>query len=290
MQRKKWTKAFGLTAAFGFVFASGVYAQDAIQKVEAYLRPDYQIVLNGKPVNLQHSTLIYDGSSYLPLKEIGTLFGATVNWRGETNTIYINSRLSDLQPETSDNVQYPEVTMMGAYGMVLDYLGAKTWVLQMYAGSSEKYYRLDDVKRMGVMTDGLSKVRDKYTGWLFVSEKELKKTWKATPKTSYDPSWTHPYMSTESDPNKLDAMEKYVKLWSNFQIGNQYYSVSPIVIDPLPDKTDEYRMLASVNGHYYFFELKLTKSSLFEDDYLVSTANTYNLETGKQEDPYSPPR
>lgn len=281
MQRKRWIRTFGLTAAFGFVFTSGVYAQEMIQKVDAYLRPDFNLVLNGKPVNLAHSALVYDGNSYLPLKEIGTLFDATVSWKGDTKTIYINRRVSDLQPETKDDVSYSEITMLGANGFLLDYLGAKTWVLKVFTGT-ETYYREDDVKRMGINTSGLAKARDKYTGWLFVSEAELKKVWKEEPKLTYDMNWTQMYMTTETDPQKLQAFEIYTKTWSQVAIDNQTHYIVPIVIDPKPGKTNEYRMLVTDNGHFYFYDLVLTERT--GGTYMVNAASHYNLELGKNED------
>jgi hypothetical protein len=275
----KWLRAIGLTAAFGSVFTAGVYAQDIVQKVDAYLRPDFNIVLDGKPVNLAHSTLIYDDSSYLPLKEIGTLFGATINWDGSTKTIYVNSRINPEQPETADDVQYEQVPMMSAYGTVLEYLGAKYNVLKMYAGT-QQYYRLSDVRAMGVDTDGLTKVRETYTGWLFISEAELKKRWRQTPKQTYDATAQVPFMTSETDPDKLKTMNDYVKTWGHYQVNNQFHNVVPIVLDPLP-QPNEYRMLATDNGHFYFLNLKLTEVT--EGHYVVNTFSTVDLEAGKKE-------
>ncbi|GAA3407221.1 stalk domain-containing protein [Paenibacillus hodogayensis] len=72
-------KTIGLTIAMGVVFTSGVYAKDTLEKVEAYLRPDFKVEVNGKAVK-DATPLIYEGSSYLPFKTIGELLGAVVSW------------------------------------------------------------------------------------------------------------------------------------------------------------------------------------------------------------------
>jgi hypothetical protein len=72
----------------GLMFATGAYADDTLEKVEAFLRPDFKVVVNGKQVK-DAEPLIYDGSSYLPFRQIGELLGATVSWDEAKKTIYL---------------------------------------------------------------------------------------------------------------------------------------------------------------------------------------------------------
>jgi hypothetical protein len=67
--------------------AASVYADDGLQKIEAYLRPALPIVLDGKKLELQNPPLIYDGSTYLPLREMAGVFSKAVNWNEETQTV-----------------------------------------------------------------------------------------------------------------------------------------------------------------------------------------------------------
>ncbi|RKN86699.1 stalk domain-containing protein [Paenibacillus ginsengarvi] len=85
MNKGRLKKTLLLTATMGVVFTSGVYAKDTLQKVEAYLRPDFKVEVNGKIV--KETPLIYDGSSYLPFKTIGELLGAVVSWDESKMTI-----------------------------------------------------------------------------------------------------------------------------------------------------------------------------------------------------------
>lgn len=86
MNRKRWKKTIMLTAAMGLMFTSGVYAKDTLEKVEAFLRPDFKVEINGKSAK-DATPLIYDGNSYLPFKKIGELLGATVSWDEAKKTI-----------------------------------------------------------------------------------------------------------------------------------------------------------------------------------------------------------
>ncbi|TNJ67136.1 hypothetical protein FE784_06205 [Paenibacillus hemerocallicola] len=79
MERAGLKKTILLTIAMGIVFTGGVYAKDTLEKVEAYLRPDFKVEVNGKSVK-DATPLIYEGNSYLPFRSIGELLGAVVSW------------------------------------------------------------------------------------------------------------------------------------------------------------------------------------------------------------------
>jgi hypothetical protein len=46
-----------------------------------------KLVVDGVPVD--NETLLYDGTTYVPLKAVSELLGKRVDWDGETNTAYI---------------------------------------------------------------------------------------------------------------------------------------------------------------------------------------------------------
>lgn len=75
-----------LAVALGIAFTGGVYANDTLEKVEAYLRPDFKVEVNGKSVK-DAIPLIYEGDSYLPFRAIGELLGAVVSWDEDKKTI-----------------------------------------------------------------------------------------------------------------------------------------------------------------------------------------------------------
>lgn len=85
MLKKKVT----LLAALGLCLAgviAVVSAATVIQKVESELRPDFTIVVDGEVQtfkNAQGETvypMLYDGTTYLPVRAIGELMGKTVYW------------------------------------------------------------------------------------------------------------------------------------------------------------------------------------------------------------------
>ncbi|WP_158302051.1 stalk domain-containing protein [Paenibacillus mesophilus] len=98
-------KTIMLTIAMGIVFTSGVYAKDTLERVDAYLRPDFKVEVNGKSVK-DATPLIYEGSSYLPFKSIGELLGATVSWDEDKKVIKLAMPVQT-QPETGTGTTSP---------------------------------------------------------------------------------------------------------------------------------------------------------------------------------------
>lgn len=74
--------AGALLATTGTSFASAI-----IEKVTATIRGDFAVELDGKKVELKNPPLVYDGSTYVPLRELSGIFGAGVNWNNSTQTV-----------------------------------------------------------------------------------------------------------------------------------------------------------------------------------------------------------
>lgn len=81
----------GLIVGIVFATAASVYAEDGLTKVEAYLRPGLPITLDGKSITLDNSPVMYDGSTYLKLRDISKLTGMGVNWNDATQTVELTS-------------------------------------------------------------------------------------------------------------------------------------------------------------------------------------------------------
>ncbi|UUZ95890.1 copper amine oxidase N-terminal domain-containing protein [Paenibacillus sp. P25] len=129
---KRTKRVLLLTAAISGAFTAGVYAQDVLQRVDAYLRPDFSIVLDGKPVQLSGPALVYDDKSYLPLKELGNLLGASILWKADTKTIYINSRINPEQTPPASEQTYEDIELYNPYSVKVSYLGADYPLLLTY--------------------------------------------------------------------------------------------------------------------------------------------------------------
>lgn len=93
----KWKKTILLTSSFLLVSAASAYAGSNYAQVTAYLNKDIKFTINGAgwiPKDADGNELhplIYNGSSYLPLKSIAGALGASVNWDSDTETIQIQS-------------------------------------------------------------------------------------------------------------------------------------------------------------------------------------------------------
>ncbi|WP_458407311.1 stalk domain-containing protein [Anaerotignum sp.] len=88
--KKKWI-AMGTTLVM--TAAMAIPAMAAIDYETARLRPDYTIVIDGKEKNFKRANgsaafaLVYEDSTYLPLRAIGEAIGKNVNWNEDTKTI-----------------------------------------------------------------------------------------------------------------------------------------------------------------------------------------------------------
>lgn len=99
MKRKKiWMTAGALAVTFALGAGSAFAVQEYVRQVQAELRPDVKVVIdgqeqafadvNGNPVY----PLLYNGSTYLPVRAIGNLMGKTVTWDERTNTVGLDSK------------------------------------------------------------------------------------------------------------------------------------------------------------------------------------------------------
>lgn len=99
--KKKWI-ALGTTLVM--TAAMAIPAMAAIDYETARLRPDFTIMIDGKEKNFKRSdgsaafALVYEGSTYLPLRAIGEAIGRNVNWDEDTKTITLEG-----ERETKDS-------------------------------------------------------------------------------------------------------------------------------------------------------------------------------------------
>ena len=99
--KKKW---IAMGTALVMTAAMAMPAMAAIDYETARLRPDFTIVIDGKEKNFKRADgsaafpLVYEDSTYLPLRAIGEAIGKNVNWDEDTKTITLEG-----ERETKDS-------------------------------------------------------------------------------------------------------------------------------------------------------------------------------------------
>ncbi|SDC78714.1 Copper amine oxidase N-terminal domain-containing protein [Paenibacillus sp. UNCCL117] len=284
-------------------FAAGVYAQDVLERVDAYLRPDFQIVIDGEAVRMDSPVLVYNDTSYLPLKEISQRLGSSVYWKGETKQIYINTRVNTEQRQESPNETYDSIELNNAYSAMLSYLGAEYPVLitsNIKSGSYGRYYRESDVKRMGVDTSGLAKAKDRLTDQVFVHENELQKRWRQTPTQVYTAGYEAYVIADESHPKKTDILRKHIKNMEKATYGDAEFTIKPVMVQKVDGKENTYDFLYQETVRmlkvyvppivrYKIARLVINQDVFNPDSLVVNIQNTTDLENEalKREHPES---
>lgn len=99
---KKKLIALGTTLIM--MAAMAIPAMAAVDYETARIRPDYTIVIDGEEKNFKRAdgsaafALVYEDSTYLPLRAIGEALGRNVNWDEDTKTITLEG-----ERETKDS-------------------------------------------------------------------------------------------------------------------------------------------------------------------------------------------
>ncbi|WP_166245835.1 copper amine oxidase N-terminal domain-containing protein [Paenibacillus turpanensis] len=260
--KRTWKRSLFLASLIGLSFSAGVLADNGVTKVEAFLRKDFTIALDGQPLQLEKPPLIYDNRTYLPLTVLSKLLDIDVNWDASTSTVYVNSRF-DGQPENPNSAGQVyaqiELNMLQAYSA--KYLGGEYQVLTN-TYDSVQYYRVSDMERMGIDCRGIAKVQEKYTKALYATEAELAKVWKEKPTFSYIYDTMIAGETNEDIIAVLKSEAKTVLLASSYwgsgsygRGGGMIYTIDKV---PFPGQ-NEYHLLSYEMGHFYVYEMKLSQ-------------------------------
>ena len=86
----------------------GAAATGVIQEIKAQLRPDFTIEVDGKKQTFRNADgdivepILYEGTTYLPLRAIGELMGKTVYWYEEEKRIDLKTPEEPKGPTVTD--------------------------------------------------------------------------------------------------------------------------------------------------------------------------------------------
>ena len=91
-------KKIVLVFVAALTFCLGIGAATVAQKVQAEICPHFTVIVDGEKQTFSDANgtevypLIYNGTTYLPVRSIGNLMGKNVGWDGATNTITLNNQ------------------------------------------------------------------------------------------------------------------------------------------------------------------------------------------------------
>jgi hypothetical protein len=93
-------KKYIIGAVAGAIIATTIsaYADEGLEKIEAYVRKGLPITLNGSQVTLESPAVIVDGSTYLKLRDVAKLTGLVVEWDESTQTVKLSNGAKVDQP------------------------------------------------------------------------------------------------------------------------------------------------------------------------------------------------
>ncbi len=131
----------GILCAAGI--AIGASANGIIEKVQAELRPDFTVKIDGETKTFKNAggktvyPLLYEGTTYLPIRAIGEIMGKTVYWyedqklvelKGNTTTVtdadvIVPSGSQTPQPAVSPDTAQREISLDKAKNIALEKAG-----------------------------------------------------------------------------------------------------------------------------------------------------------------------
>lgn len=87
---KKELKGFIIGVVLTAMLMSTIVFADGVQKTIDVVLNKVNVKVNGKAVS--GNNILYDGTTYVPLREIAEILGKEVGWNGDTNTASINDK------------------------------------------------------------------------------------------------------------------------------------------------------------------------------------------------------
>lgn len=294
-------KVLGLFVVFSAFFTAGVYADDGLQKVEAFLRPDFKVVVNHQTVTLEDPPLIYNGNSYLPVRELGELVGAGIEWQESNKSILIENRSAsgptggtttdagsqngstggaigtDSQGGSTgapavDQSKIPDNILLGTLIRYnITYMDKQYPVLgNQFRGSL--YLLASDVQQMGINLFGLKLSQDKITKDMYVQVDELEGRWAKTP--SRMDLLDGPVIIGEKNPDKIKLLSSLFNY--NYVAGSKVATMTVYHVKAL-SAPNEYEFLCGYSNHLFIgYQVRLLQNS--DGTWTYSTTGTLNLD------------
>lgn len=100
----------GLMVGALLATSATAFAGPVLKKVSAVLRPDYTIKVDGNKTELKNDPISYNGTTYVPLRELGEMFGRDVGFDSSTSTVTLDQKTEDV-----GDVSMPAETATGEW-------------------------------------------------------------------------------------------------------------------------------------------------------------------------------
>jgi hypothetical protein len=88
----------GFLVGVSLLATGSAYANtNTIEKIQAYLNYDVNVVYNSKNVALSNPPITYNGKTYLPLTDVGKLTNTSVKWNQKERSVEMTSNKQDIE-------------------------------------------------------------------------------------------------------------------------------------------------------------------------------------------------
>lgn len=162
---KKSSKGIVAAVVVGASFATGMFADTLVSTIQAELHKDLTIIVDGEKQTFQDANgaivypIMYNGTTYLPVRAIGGLMGKNVGWDGATRTITLKAPTYDLGGSLVYEDSTVELRFKRAYKTTIPYMECDECVVEFTVNNkSDKTIDLlmDTFGMNGVSYTGLS--------------------------------------------------------------------------------------------------------------------------------------
>ena len=154
---KKTIKGFVLGLIIATLLMSTVFGAGVKKTIEVAFN-SINLTVNGNKVDAD--TILYQGTTYVPLRAVGEMLGKNVGWDGDTNTASINDKDTNKPIDKKITKNVGKIGTPGVYngvgadGNLYPYVGFKfdvnsangitlDWIAQNLTGKTINYYTVN---------------------------------------------------------------------------------------------------------------------------------------------------
>lgn len=119
--------------------ATSAYGAEAYQKIQAMLRSDIGVTLNGRGIVLSKPAINYNGSTYLSVRDVATILDKNVVWSNKDNKVIITDKLKEVTGPSSVSTKKIQPEVLKNYTTGADAFKINGDIFMALRSGSEKY-------------------------------------------------------------------------------------------------------------------------------------------------------